>query len=536
MRFGLRSKLYAIGFVPVVLFVILVFGAILPEMTNVADSIARSTLMTKLDGDINAARVYLDQHFGEVRLEAGQLVDENRRPIGRSHAMVDQLSEDLGTVATIFQIDNNDFRRISTSIRDDQGQRVVQTTLGTDHPGYLQLSRGQRYEGETELFGESYFTVYEPLRDGEDVIGLLFMGVSQSAAMQLTEERVGQVRNFVTLAVAVMVVLLAIIIVLMANPMVRNIKDSTNYIVGVLAEGNFSVAVPEYALRLKDEFGDLARGLSQMQTTLQGMFRKIDDSRSQVSSSSQSIAASSEEMSASLEEIASSANEFASGAQTLGQNAQHMNDSSAQVSSSAKDGQEALADAVNQVDTIAASVEGLDGVIRELDSRTQDIGAIVDTMMGFSEQTNLLSLNAAIEAARAGDSGRGFAVVAEEVRKLAEQSTKSAAEITELVRSIQQQSGKTVTDIADSVKQVHRGRETIAEATRTLDAIINMIGEMTAQITAVSSAAQQIGSGSEEVSASVEEQTATMESIAAGTDQLSQLVEELNQELAQFSF
>ena len=163
--------------------------------------------------------------------------------------------------------------------------------------------------------------------------------------------------------------------------------------------------------------------------------------------------------------------------------------------------------------------------IGELASKSEQIGAIVDTITGIAEQTNLLALNAAIEAARAGEQGRGFAVVAEEVRKLAEESEQAAHEISRLISAIQDETGKAVSVVEAGAQRTADGAAVVEQTREAFQTIGHAVDDMTARIEQIAAAAEQITAsatgmqdGMAEIEAVAEQSSASTEQVSASTE------------------
>ncbi len=228
---------------------------------------------------------------------------------------------------------------------------------------------------------------------------------------------------------------------------------------------------------------------------------------------------------------------------------------SALAADKAKDGGQAVAQAVDQMDQIEETVNTSARVVTMLGERSKEIGQIVDTISGIAGQTNLLALNAAIEAARAGEAGRGFAVVAEEVRKLAEQSQDAAKKIAELIGEIQGDTDKAVVAMDEGTREVKTGAEVVKTAGAAFREIAGLVTEVSVQVKDISTSMQQMATGSQQivgsvrkidelgvrsageaqgVSAAAEQQLASMEEIASSSQALAKLAQDLQAAVAGF--
>ncbi|MDA7025146.1 HAMP domain-containing methyl-accepting chemotaxis protein [Bacillus sp. CLL-7-23] len=334
----------------------------------------------------------------------------------------------------------------------------------------------------------------------------------------------------------------------------------------------------EVVVKNKDEFGQLAQSFNAFLQSLTQIVK-------QISSSSEQVAASSEELSASAEESKSTSEQISESMQSISaSNAKQssMTDKSsesinellerlsnvasntgniADLSSSMRDKAEIGAHSVNkmldQMNFIDKSVDSAGSGLRALVSSTAEISDISSLITDISEQTNLLALNAAIEAARAGEQGKGFAVVAEEVRKLADETNKSANHIKALVSTIQNESVETVNNIKVVQENVSSGIALSKETTGNFNEILDLVEQVTSQIQEVAAATQQLTSGVEVVqnavdtlatetkettsstkgvATSTQEQLASMEEISYAAESLSHLAEELQTIVNRFKY
>lgn len=433
---------------------------------------------------------------------------------------------------------------------DDQGTLLSNTTLGQlseeavlsealDSEA-VRLLAERLLEGTVEFYAQLEYESYANNR----VLGALSVTLLGDKPVGLIVEvnanealgTLNSLRSYILGLGLILIILVIVAGLLVTRPLVRNVKDSTSFISNLLAQGDFSVDVPDYALKLKDEYGELARGLDTLTKNLRNLISQVVELANGVNSGSGAVSASAEEMSASLEEISASTNQFAGNAENLSSSSSAMAETSTQILNRAEEGNQAVADAMEQMQIINSRVSELQSVITEVDQRARDIGRILNVITEIADQTNLLALNAAIEAARAGEQGRGFAVVAEEVRKLAEQSANAATEIGEMILASQEESRKALESMNLGVQDVEAGTEVVARTGETFSNILNDVTAITGQISDVAAAAEELSAGSEEMAASVEEQSSTMEEMAATAQELRASAERLFQELQKFKY
>jgi methyl-accepting chemotaxis protein len=168
--------------------------------------------------------------------------------------------------------------------------------------------------------------------------------------------------------------------------------------------------------------------------------------------------------------------------------------------------------------------------IGKLSDSVHQIGAIIEVIDDIADQTNLLALNAAIEAARAGEQGRGFAVVADEVRKLAERTGKATGEITTMIKGIQVQTGEAVSVMQSGIKEVDAGRQLADQAGDSLGQIVQMSQQVMDMIQQIATAAEEQSSAAEQISRTVEQISSVTKETAAGAEQSSAAADQLNRQ------
>lgn len=254
----------------------------------------------------------------------------------------------------------------------------------------------------------------------------------------------------------------------------------------------------------------------------------------QVSRAIDGVAKGAQEQARAVVKSAEITNQMATAIQQVATNAQSVTQGAATAAQTAQSGAKTVETTIQGMIAIKAKVGLLAQKVQEMGQRSQQIGTIVETIDDIASQTNLLALNAAIEAARAGEHGKGFAVVADEVRKLAEKSAVATKEIAGLIQGIQHSVAEAVTAMAEGAVEVESGVSQANEAGQTLGNILKAVEAVSQQVEEISAAAQEMSTSANElvsavdtVSAVVEENTAATEEMAAGSGEVSQAIDNI---------
>jgi len=347
---------------------------------------------------------------------------------------------------------------------------------------------------------------------------LKLLEFEKSRAQRTYQEAMGSYRT--TLALVIGAIVASILVSLGLGLMViRSVSAASSALItasAAMADGDLSQRV---RLNSRDEFGKvgdafdtMADSFAQALATVAQSSTMVAAAAGQVHATADRIATGAEQVAAQSGNVATASEEMAATSGDIARSCQFAVDAALRATDSAQSGFEVVKSTIDGIRSRGAVTRDNARLVESLGTRSNQVGAIVETIEEIADQTNLLALNAAIEAARAGDQGRGFAVVADEVRALAERTTRATKEIGEMIRAIQSETREAIASMEEGVKGTERGVTEAAQLESSLSDIME-------QVTAVSLQVKQIA-------IAAGEQTATTSEISANMMQITQVVQE----------
>jgi methyl-accepting chemotaxis protein len=444
----------------------------------------------------------------------------------RSHLLTEMLSFSIGAglsdsnfelVQTAFAWARSDSTVTLVLIYDEQGNPIVE-----HNPFNLTVDR--QATGEvTHRVGDVIITGAPVVYKGRS-LGKAFVGVSLAPIMAGINEQIitSLLINFLIVAAGIAFV------VIVARSLISDINAVRVSIDNADLNTRFSSG------RL-DEVGQLQNSFDRFVASIRETLLQVSESATAVASASAEISSSTEEMAAGAHEQTAQATEVAGAviqmATTIGtntKNAATAAETAKRAKAAAEQGGGVVNETVSGMKSIAKVVRQSADTVSNLGASSNQIGEIISVIDDIADQTNLLALNAAIEAARAGEQGRGFAVVADEVRRLAEKTATATKEIAAMIERIQADTKGAVRTMEEATKEVDQGIALADRAGASLREIVEISQHLTDMVTHIASASEQQAGSSQMISKSVEAITSVTQQTAAGTQEIARTAEDLN--------
>ncbi|ROL76473.1 methyl-accepting chemotaxis protein [Pseudomonas protegens] len=423
-------------------------------------------------------------------------------------------------------------------------------TFSATLDNYLQAQKEMLELSRQDKLEELRTLINTRIKDGTDQMGeqLNKLIAINAADAKSASKAAGEHYNSAIAGIVIVALIAALLTIVLALLLTRSIVTPLNKALNaaeVIAGGNLRQAIEVDG---KDEPARLLRALAEMQASLRRTIEQIAGSATQLASASEELSAVTEEASrgvqqqnTEIEQAATAVNEMTAAVEEVARNAVSTSEASQQSTQAAREGRDRVVQTVEAIQTMAHDVQNTSVMIEGLATQGRDIGKVLDVIRAIAEQTNLLALNAAIEAARAGEAGRGFAVVADEVRALAHRTAQSTQEIEKMVAGIQNGTGEAVESMQQSNQRTQSTLELARAAGVSLEQIAESINQINERNLVIASASEEQAQVSREVDRNLvnirdlaTQSAAGANQTSAASHELSRLAVDLNAMVARF--
>ncbi|MBC7963849.1 MAG: methyl-accepting chemotaxis protein [Steroidobacteraceae bacterium] len=379
--------------------------------------------------------------------------------------------------------------------------------------------------GDFDKAAHLIITRCNPTFKPADEAAKAIMANEAAEAKKTFDEAESNYRKTLMLVIGTIVVSVLVSLI-MGFMIIRSISSAANALIhasDAMANGDLSQRV---RLPSRDELGTIGDSFDAMADSFSQAIRKVAESSSQVASAAAQvnstavrIATGAEEVAAQSATVATAGEEMSATSGDIAQNCQMAAEGAHRAAQSAQNGALVVDATIAVMGQIAAKVQESAGTVESLGARSDQIGAIIGTIEDIADQTNLLALNAAIEAARAGEQGRGFAVVADEVRALAERTTRATREIGEMIKAIQGETRGAVAAMEQGVRQVEAGTIEAGRSGEALRDILEQVNAVAMQVNQIATAAEEQTATTSEISNNMMQITEVVQDTAGGAHQ-----------------
>ena len=556
---NLKKKILAITIGPVLILGII---TILFTVTMVKNSMMDET-KDALKGTAAATLAAYDQNTGDYLETSNGDIWKGSYNISKSENLVDRIKDNTGMDVTFFYGD----KRIMTSAMDENGNRILKSKAG-DVIVEKVLNGGEECFSEAvSIEGTLNYGYFMPVyQNGSDtdIVGMIFVGTNKHDKDAVIMRLLGSI----VAAVAAIMLVCLIVSTKLASTISRNIRTSIKA-VEKIAAGNLNVQVNNKLLKSKDEIGDLSRVTITLRDAMQRTILEINQNVQKLLEASSLLGTAADNTNGTMNKVRSAVNRIVENSAEQAENSkstsEHMRlmgenitETSAEVEALNSNAEfmhqssEKAAETLSNLQHINSEVERIIGEVQEQTNRTNDSVQQIHKATAFitsiAEETDLLSLNASIEAARSGESGRGFAVVAEQIKKLSEQSNQSSSEIEETAMMLSEDSQKAVEImqkmqeiivsqsesmqdtqkvVEEVVAQIANSMQSIQQIKETTEHLANVRNEVLQAVETLSNIAQDSVSGTKKTYEDTEEVVDTFKQVYMSAEQLREIADQL---------
>ncbi len=415
--------------------------------------------------------------------------------------------------------------------QDDAKLPAVRRMLQQDGESHLYVYVPARLDNGCSYChgrGRGRIDLWPEARSG-DLVGIF--GVSGSTAGVVAPK--ATLQGSVVLIAIVVLLVISLTVHYVTRRFVTQPVDRLGLSAERVADGDLRMGVP---VQGHDELTDLGHSFNRMVDKLNEAMHRVHDTSTSVATASMGISTSAERMANGAQDQSSQTNQVAAAVEEMSatilensRNSAETSETARQAKAKAEEGAAVVRETTAGMERIAEVVRKSATTVNALGESTAQIGKIVSVIDEIADQTNLLALNAAIEAARAGEQGRGFAVVADEVRALAERTSRATKEIAEMIRKIQEDTGSVVHSMQDGTQKVDEGIVHAEKAGEALQQIVFMVDKVTGMIVQIATASEEQSVVSEQIARNVEEISVVTQETAGASTQVAGAAEDLNQ-------
>lgn len=478
-----------------------------------------SEIEEALKGTAAATLAAYDQNAGDYIQSTNGDIWKGSYNISKSESLVDKIKSNSGMDVTFFYGDE----RIMTSAKDANGDRVLGSRAG-DKIVEKVLKGGEEYfSSAVSIEGELNYGYFMPVHQNNSdnqIIGMIFVGTN----LKEKEAVVKRILSSICSSVIVVMLICIAVGIRLSGSMSRNIKTSIQ-LVGRLAEGNLDVWVDDKLLKKKDEIGELSRVTITLRDTMRSTIKEITDNAKALLEASQLLGTAADNTNGTMNDVRTAVSQVVDNSQLQAENSQStseqmkiMGDNITETSNEAEllsgnaasmqRSSEKASKTLLSLRQINEDVKKIIGEVQEQTNRTNEsvkkIQAATTFINSIAEDTGLLSLNASIEAARAGDSGRGFAVVAEQIKNLSEQSNESSKEIEATAEVLRADSEKAVQAMQQMQEIIASQSESMQETQQVVAEVIEEIASSMKSIAQIKESSGRLEGARNEVLQAVE--------------------------------